>query len=256
MKRQNWGAVVCCAFLAGCVTTMSGDRAVEADKAEVAALNLDLGISYLRQGNLEQAMLKLNKSIADEPNNPTAHRALALVYERLDDLEGAEKEYRTAVKLAPDDPDALNELAIFTCRHGDTREALRYFDRAIAIPRNQGRYIIYANAGTCAKETDLDLAENYLRRSLAENSSFPDALYQMADVSYRLESFLPARAFIERRMAAAPADPAALWLGYRIELKMKSRQGADVFARQLLREFPESVEARMLLEGRRNGQRS
>ena len=82
MKLKNWGLVVCCVVLAGCVTTMSGETPVETDKKELAALNLDLGISYLRQGNLEQAMMKLNKSIDDDPNNSTAHRALGIVYER------------------------------------------------------------------------------------------------------------------------------------------------------------------------------
>lgn len=253
MMLKNWGLLACCVVLTGCVTTMSGETPVETDKAELAALNLDLGISYLRQGNLDQAMQKLNRSIEDDPNNPTAHRALGLVYERLGDIEGAEKEYRTAVKLNPDDPDALNELAIFMCRHGDAGEAMDYFDRAVAVPRNQDRYVIYTNAGTCAKDLDLELAENYLRRGLAENAVFPDALYQMADVSFRSELYLPARAFIERRVAAGPADPATLWLGYRVETRMNDAQAADVFARQLLREYPESVEARLLLEARRNG---
>ena len=127
MKLYNWGALACCVVLTGCVTTTSGEAPVEKDKQEVAALNLDLGISYLRQGNLDQALLKLNKSIEDDPKNPTAHRALGLTYERLGDIEGAEKEYRAAVKLAPNDPDALNELAIFQCRHGDAKEAFAYF---------------------------------------------------------------------------------------------------------------------------------
>jgi type IV pilus assembly protein PilF len=178
---------------------------------------------------------------------------LGLVYEQLGDLEGAEIEFRTAVKQAPEDPDALNQLGSYLCLHGDTSEALKYFDRGILVPRNQDRYLIFTNAGTCAKDVDLALAEDYLRRGLAENSRFSDALFQMGEVAYRRKNYLQARAFIERRMAASKAAPDALWLGYKNEVALNDTAAADRFAGQLLGEFPTSVEARMLLDSRRNG---
>jgi type IV pilus assembly protein PilF len=223
-----------------------------ASKSEAARLNMDLGISYLRQGEYESALIKLEKSLQEEPNNPTAHRALGLTYERLGANDKAEKEYRTAVKQAPQDADALNQLGVFLCMKGDQSEAMSLFDRAINVPLYQSRYLLYTNAGKCIKNSDLPLAEDYLRRALSLRDDFPDALFQMADVAYQRENYLQARAFIERYQAESQDSPEVLWLGYRIEMGMQNPAGAKAFADSLVRNFPESVETRMLLEERRN----
>ena len=134
---------------------------------------------------------------------------------------------------------------------GEKREALKYFDRALEIPLNTGRYLIAANAGTCAKEVDLELAENYLRQALVRNPTFADALYQMADVAYRRENYLQARGFVERRLDAAPATPNVLWVAYRTELALNDQVAADKLERRLINEFPTSVEAGLMEEMQR-----
>lgn len=243
--------VISCALLISCVTTTTG-VGFPASKEEAARLNRDLGISYLRQGDLELARGSLEKSIDGDPDNATTHLALGMVYERLDYPQGAEKEYRRAVRLAPEDADALNQLGSFVCLQGDVKEALSYFDRAIEVPLYQSRYLVYTNAGTCAKKIDLERAENYLRKGLASNATFPDTLYQLGDVAYRREYYLQARAFIERCLAVAPATPDVLWLGYRNELAMNDMAAAEGLSKQLLNKFPESVEARLLLDSQRD----
>jgi type IV pilus assembly protein PilF len=244
--------VLFCTLLIGCVTTNSSDMPESAEDA--ARLNMDLGISYLRQGELDQAMYKLQKSIDIQPDNATAHRMLGLVYERMGDVKNAEKEYRLAVKQEPDDADALNQLASFVCLRGDVRESLKYYDRALKIPRYKSRYLLYTNAGTCAKEIDLERAETYLRKGLAENAMYPEALYQMADITYRREVYLQSRAFIQRRLAVAAASPDVLWLGFRVETALNDKLSAEEYSNRLLNEFPASVEARLLLELQRDAQ--
>lgn len=246
-------ALIAVAILAaGCVTTTTGDVIKPGSTEEAARLNMDLGISYLRQGDYEQAMTKLEKSLEENPDNATAHRALGLVYERLGDNSRAEKEYRTAVRQDPNDADALNQLAVFVCLQGDESEAMDLFNRALNIPLYQSRYMIYANAGKCAKDTDLVLAEDYLRRALALRKDFPEALFQLADVAMLRGNYLQARAFVDRYQSLGPAAPDVLWLGYQVEIALDDPIAARSFATQLLKEFPESVEARLLLEERRN----
>ena len=242
--------VVLCGFLlVGCVTTQVGDLS---DKEEAARLNLDLGLGYLRQGNYNEARIKLEKSIREQPDNPTAHRALGLVYERLEDNKGAEKEYRIAVSQAPDDADALNQLAAFLCGQGEQKEALKLFDKAVTIPLYQERHIILTNAGTCAKETDLRQAQVYLRQALALKPNYPDALLQMGEISYTQQNYIQARAFVSRYMDATSPKAPVLWLGYRIEMALSDSAAADSFADQLLKGFPNSREAALLQEQRRN----
>ena len=239
-------------LLTACVTTTTGDLAAGASKEEAAALNLDLGIGYLRQGDFEQAIAKLRKSIDEDPDNPTAHRALGLAYEELDDKKGAEKEYRIAVRLGPNDADALNQLASYLCVNGDKSEALQLYDRAISVPLYPNKAMLYVNAGTCAKDVDLDLAENFLRKALAMQPGYPVALIQMAEVAYRKDLYLQAQAFLDRYADVSASTANSLWLAYRVEIAMRDPVAAQNTAQQLLREFPESIEARLLLEKQRD----
>jgi type IV pilus assembly protein PilF len=240
------------ALMYGCVTTTTGDMASGASSEDAARLNLDLGISYFRQGDYEQAMIKLEKSIQEESNNSVAHRVLGMTYERLGDDVGAEEEYRTSVRQGSDDADAINQLAVFLCRNGDREEAMRLFNSALEIPRYQERFMIYTNAGSCAKDDNLIVAEDYLRRALVAKPDYSEALYQMADVAFLSENYLQARAFMERYFSSSRLTPNSLWLSYRVEVALHDSSSARDFAEQLLREFPGSVEARMLLDERRN----
>ena len=86
--------------------------------------------------------------------------------------------------------------------------------------------MLYTNAGTCAKQVDLALAESYLRAALAQDPQFPDALFQMADVSLERGNALQARGFLERYLAQGKPTPAALWLGVRIEQSLNDATAA------------------------------
>jgi type IV pilus assembly protein PilF len=242
--------VVLALVLAACVTITAGRTTSAPSSTDAAQYNLSLGVGYLRQGNFQAAKDKLERAIEQDPGLATAHSALGLVYERLEDLDGAEQQYRRAVTLAPDDPDVQNALGVFLCsKRGRTAEALKVFDRALAIPlsrKNVNRAVLYTNAGTCAKYTDLPRAEAYLRRALAENPDFPDALLQLAEVTLAGGNGLAARAFLERNLAAAGPTPAGLLLGYRIESQLGDAAAAGRYAERLRVEFPTAAEIPIL----------
>jgi type IV pilus assembly protein PilF len=237
--------------LAGCVTTSSRPEPPPTSSDDAAQYNMQLGVSYLRQNNLPAARDKLEKALEQDPNLATAHAALGVVFERLEDPDGAEKHYRRAVELDSSDPDNLNALAVFTCsRKQKPKEALKLFDRAISIPlsvKSANRTMLYTNAGTCAKKVDLARSEAYLRGALAQDPKFPDALYQLADVSLEQGNGLQARGFIERYLAAGKPTPAALWLGVRIEQSLNDSAAASRYGDQLRSKFPDSSETRQLL---------
>jgi type IV pilus assembly protein PilF len=239
-------ALAAAVLLAGCVASNEASQ-----PASAAEYNLQLGISYLRQNNLQAARAKLEKAVEQDPGLATAHAALGVVYEKLEDLDGAERQYRRAVSLAPDDPDTLNALAVFLCgKRQKTEDALRNFDKAIAIPlsvKDANRAMLNTNAGTCARRSDPARAEQYLRRALAEDPRFPDALLQLGEVSLDQGNPLQARAFVQRYLAAHQPSPGALWLGVRVERSLGDTAAADRYAEQLQRQFPEAGETRLLL---------
>lgn len=240
--------------LSGCVTTTTGKQPAPASPKEAAEYNMQLGIGYLRQDKPQLARSKLETAIKLDPDLATAHAALGVVFERLEDPAGAERHYRRAVDLQPQNPDNLNALAVFICqRRSEPREALRIFDQALAIPLSvspANRAMLNTNAGTCAKRLDLLLAERYLRAALMENPNYGDALFQLAEVTLEGGTALQARAFLERYLDIAPPSPAGLWLAVRIERALNDTAAAGRYAAALQKQFPTSGEARLLLESK------
>jgi hypothetical protein len=62
-----------------------------------------MGLVYAQMGESEEAGGALQKAVGLDPNSETAHGSLALWYEKTNDLEKAEREYRIAVSLDRDD---------------------------------------------------------------------------------------------------------------------------------------------------------
>jgi len=70
----------------------------------------------------------------------------------------------------------------------------------------------------------------------------------MADLEFRLNQNMQARAFLERFMAATQETAGSLLLGVRIETALGNRSVAADYARRLRNDFTTSDEARVLTE--------
>ena len=239
-------------LLAACVTETTGRQQSVENTEEAAILNYQLGVNYLNNADWQRARVKLEKSIEQDSDNALAYTALGLAYQNLGDKDAAERNYRSGVALQPKNPQALGLLAVFLCGDPDSHtEALKLFDRALAVPLSEtdsNKASLYTNAGVCIKMTDLAKAENYFRAALSSDPQYAGALIQMADVTFKRENPLQARAFLQRYLTVAPVSPEALWLGYEIEQNLGDFRAADKYGLQLRQEFPESVETRQLLD--------
>ena len=234
----------------GCVTT-SDHEALPTSPEEAARYNTQLGVGYLRQGRLKLAKEKLEKALEQDPTQAEVHTAVAFLYEQLGETRKADSHYRTAVRLDPDNPTALNNYGVFLCRHGQPGKAERYFLEALGNALYPTPEAAYTNAGVCARRTEhIDKAEFYFRRALNQNPRFADALWQMADLSFDTENYMAARAFLQRYMSSAPMTAEVLWLGARIERALGDEPAAAEYEERLKREYPDSVQARDLLQAR------
>jgi type IV pilus assembly protein PilF len=74
------------------------------------------------------------------------------------------------------------------------------------------------------------------------NKVLPEPLYQMAELSYKQQKYMHARAFIERYGAVARPSPQSLLLGVRVELKLGDHQAVSKYAAQLSSQFPDAQE--------------
>jgi type IV pilus assembly protein PilF len=253
MKKSEYllVALLAAGLSAGCVTETKVSNVAEsnADDGDAAELNYQLGARYLRNGNYELARDRLLLSIDLEPRNAVAHYTLALTYEELDNLRLATESYENAVRIAPRDYNVQNAYAVFLCKQRDFDEARKYFDRAIRIPENDYSEITSTNAGVCMmQKPDLALAEEYFRQALERKPTYGEALLQLSVLKFSEEDFLGARAFLQRYLSSNIPTASVLYLGVRIEEELGDERARTTYSNRILREFPDSAEARTILE--------
>lgn len=252
-KSENLLAVLATSLLlAGCVTTTTTTNASpqpeKADKGNAADLNYQLGARYYRSGNFELARDRLLLSIELDPKNAVAHYTLALTYEQLENLRLATNSYEKAVQVAPRDFNVQNAYAVFLCNHQDFDGAREHFDRAINVTENDNSETTMTNAGVCMmQKPDHELAEGYFRQALARKPNYGEALLQLSVLKFSIEDFLGARAFLQRYLSTNVPTASVLYLGVRIEEKLGDDRARTEYSNQILREFPESAEARRIL---------
>ncbi len=249
MKKSELTWLACLLLLAGCVSTVTGPLRSEPDTEDAAELNYQLGARYYRSGKYELARDRLLLSIELDPKQAIAHSTLALTYEQLGNPRLAGESYARAVKVAPGNYDVQNAYAVFLCRQNRFDEAARHFDRAVSIPENDNAEIMLTNAGVCmAQKPDIAQAEAFFRRALERRPDYGEALLQMSVLMHQQGEHLRARAFLQRFLSSNVPSASVLYLGVQIEEQLGDDRARSEFVKQILRDFPESPEARRILE--------
>jgi type IV pilus assembly protein PilF len=145
----------------------------------------------------------------------------------------------------------MSNYGLLLCQRDRMPEALKMFELAAANTVYQTPEIAYNNAGTCLlQHGDLAGAEQRFRQALQVQPKLPQALLQMARISFDLNRALPGRGYLQRYAEVASHTSASLWLGIRIERVLGDRLAISRYEQMLEKDFPDSQEARLLLESR------
>src|SRR5690348_327044 len=96
--------ILCCGLLplTACVTssTNNGFPGTTVDLKQASQDNVNLGIAYLRQGNRDVAMQKVQKAIEQDPDNAYAYTAEALIYNANEEPSRARDAFKIAMRKA------------------------------------------------------------------------------------------------------------------------------------------------------------
>ena len=107
------------------------------------------------------------------------------------------------------------------------------------------------NAGVCARRKGDDAAAlEFFQRAVMVRPNQPQALYQLAELSFAANNFTAAQGYLRRLAQVAPGTADVLWLGLRVERKLGNTLAEASYAQQLRKNFPESKEAAALQAGR------
>jgi type IV pilus assembly protein PilF len=238
-------AVVACVALVGCAS----QKRAEKKKEDASTYNTQLGIAYLRQGDVPLAKEKLDRALKENPDNPSVHSARAMLYDRMNDPKQADNEYQIALRLAPNDPDVSNNYAVYLCQIGRTDDGVKRFEVVARNALYRTPWVAYSNAGVClrtAKRND-EAAKNF-KQALALRPNFSEAAYQLADLFFTAGNLKDARAAIDTYLGAFEETPDLLLLGVRIARAQNDRVGSVLYSRKLRLDFPSSAQAKALAD--------
>lgn len=246
------GIAAFCAVIGACQTsggTRLRDSAAE-KRADAAQIRVELGQHYMQQGKLEIALENLEKALQYDSKYVDAHTVIAVLYERIGNIEEAGKHYARAVELAPKAGDTNNNYGQFLCARGQYDEAQKYYAQAMKDPFYKTPAVLFANAGVCLVDhgggARQDEAEQDFRRALEVDPKNALSLFYMAKLLYAKDDYFRARAFIQRFEALGHPDPAALLLARNIETKLGHADAAHGYEQRLQKEFPDSPQTRSL----------
>ncbi len=238
--------------LTACSTLGGNTKPVEhvAPDPKAAELNMRLGLQYLQRGDYEIALEKLQRALQQNPNLPSAHNTIAILYQRLNQVDEAEAHFLEAVKRAPEYSEAQNNYGAFLCQQQRYEEAEQRFLKAIENPLYASKAQALENAGVCVSRIpDITKAEQYFRQALQMNPNLSKALIQMANISYEQSDYLQARAYIQRYQSVSQWTSQSLFLAIKTENQLNDQDAVASYALLLRARFPDSDETQQVKKG-------
>lgn len=156
-------------YVAATLLACASDQVSEKNQT-AANYNADLGLAYLKQGDIRLAKSKLLLAESQSPNDPLILDSMAYFLETTGEIETAERYYLQAIKYSPKEGAVQNNYGAFLCRHKRYRESIEHFLLAAQDTHYLNTASVYENAGLCAlKIPDKKLAKEYLQKSLAND---------------------------------------------------------------------------------------
>jgi type IV pilus assembly protein PilF len=243
-------------LLQGCISRAPEQAGYAPQAADTAVqsrarIHAELAAGYLELGSLGVALQEANEALKADPNYVSAYNVLGLAYMELNDDRAAESSFRRALQINGMDSDTNNNYGWFLCQRKREKESIKYFLDALRNPLYTTPEKSWVNAGICSRKTgDQTNAEEYFQRALKLRPNQPQALQQLADISFKRNDFVGAKTFLARLQRDANTQSAeVLWLGLRVERRLGDRNAERSLAFQLQKNFPDSREARSLAAG-------
>lgn len=241
-------ALVVSGLLTGCVTTTTGGFNVQTSEAQAVQDYVQLGLAYYEAGDLAGARRHVNNALAISDRYAGVYNLMAMISQREGDLDLAEQNFRTAIRLEGANSRARNNYAalLFSLeRYEDAIEQLRVVTADIDY---DGRAIAFENLGRSAERTGRDrVAEDAYTRALQLNSNLFVSALELSLLKLKRGDDRGARQNFQQYLTIVdffklPHTPRALLAGIQIGARFNEQKLVDDFALILSTMYQESPE--------------
>ena len=257
MKPLGWLAVAVTLF--GCATPPQPEFSVDTgtttaaeggDARHRARIHTELAALYFSRRNMAVALEELRIAQEADPKYAPAYSVLGLVYMELRENRLAEQTFQDGLRIAPQDSDLHHNYGWFLCQTGRERDAIKHFTTAVRNPLYAQPWRSNSAAGACLmRVNDMQGAEVFFERALADEPNEIGALLQLGQIRHRQERLDDARRLVARFNTLVEPTAESLWLALRIERKLGNRGAEQSFATQLRKNHATSREFQMLQRG-------
>lgn len=216
----------------------------EPDVRKRARTRLELAAGYFEQGQTTVALDEVKQALVTDPNFAAAYNLRGLIYMRLNEGNLAEQSFQQALRLEPRDGDTLHNLGWMQCQNARLTEALRHFAAALQTPNYAGASRTWMAQGICQARAGMtEDAERSLSRSFQLDPGNPITTYNLASLLYQRGDLARSQFYIRQLNNSALANAESLWLGVRVENKLRNPEAVRQLGEQLRQRFPSSNEA-------------
>jgi type IV pilus biogenesis/stability protein PilW len=193
-------------LFSACASTIT-----EEDRSKTEFHN-KLGVSYLTNGQLNEAYVEFQKALKLDPDNKDTLKELGYISARFGKYDEAISYYKQAISLDPDYSDALNNLGVVYIDIENWDEAIRNFKAALSNPVYSTPEKAYSSMGYAYyKKGDFVEAKKALEEALIRNPIFSPALYTLGLVHIELDDDKSAIAEFKKVVGIIPGHVDAHW---------------------------------------------
>lgn len=215
----------------------------EPDSLKRARLRMALASGYFDNGQYLVALEETQLALAADPKHVPAYVLRGLAHMRLNNDRLAEESFVQALQIDPTDPDALHNHGWHLCQQGRAAQSLAFFTRALSLPAHVGQAKTWMAQGVCQLRMGQHAdAETSLRRSHELDPEHPVTVYNLAALLFQRHEDQQARSYIQPLNRSSLANAQTLWLGLRVERRLRNTDAMNPLARQLGERFAASPE--------------
>jgi len=261
-RRHLWSrAAVCllaaCLLLTGCITeSKTPQRAKPISMDQALDDHIQLGLSYIGQGNRKSARHHINKALEIDPRSPGAHNGLALLYQLEQETSLAEKHFKRAISLDRGFSRARNNYGVFLVQENRMEEAHEQFVRVVTDTDYGQRSMAFLNLGITASALGRDEeAVEAWSRAIALNPRLAAPYLELADYHFKAGDYPLAQRMLSAHDSLSRPSARSLWLGLRIEHQFGNRDAVASKGLALEKLYPYSSENLEYKQWQANGQK-
>lgn len=248
-------AIILFAFalsLSACVTVTESRFSKKADSAKAAESYVALGVAYMTQENMAMARQKLDRALELDPDNVSAHSAMATFWLERDEEPLAVKEFEIALDLDDEHSPSNFHYGRYLMVYKRDEKACDYLALAANDVNYSARALANESLGKCwlIQKKNKEAIDAF-EKAWTLNSDSIVASYNLANLYFKRKRVDIALRWFKRlentlKATEATHSAASLKLGWRLAKASGNKNSAANYAFKLKKRFPKSIEYKLI----------